>query len=222
MSELQVQARALGDPTRFSLFRHVVDAGAPVDIASLTAHVGLNHNSVRQHLAKLVEAGLVVETSAPPRGKGRPRLLYAAHPAADSRWGVVGPYEHLAMLLTEVVRTGEDPEEVGRRAGQRQRLGATAASAAPVAAFADVMAHLGFDPAVAQEDESVTVTLRRCPYASAVLTDADTVCTLHLGLARGVADAVGGLVVDDLVPRDPRRAQCELHLTSAPAGVPAT
>ena len=219
--ELQIQARALGDPTRHGVFAYVADAGAPVGVAELTAHFGLNHNAIRQHLAKLVEAELLVETSAAPAGRGRPRLLYTLDPSAESRWGVTSPYERLAVLLTEVVRSGDTPEEVGRRAGLRQRLGHRAASNEPAAAFANVMNRQGFDPVVTQRGDGVEVTLRTCPFASAVLTDPDTVCELHLGLARGVAEAVGGLEVDELIPKDPRRAQCKLRcrLTEDPDSV---
>ena len=52
---------ALGDPTRHSIFRYVAAKRRPVDVAELTAHVGLHHNAVRQHLARLVDAGLVEE-----------------------------------------------------------------------------------------------------------------------------------------------------------------
>jgi len=209
--ELQIQARALGDPTRHGVFTYVAESGTPVDVAELTAHFGFNHNAIRQHLAKLVDAGLLVETSAAPTGRGRPRLLYALDPSAESRWGVTGPYERLAMLLTEIVRSGDSPEEVGRRAGLRLRLGHRAASNEPSAAFADVMSRQGFDPVVTQRGDGIEVTLQTCPFASAVLTDPDTVCELHLGLARGVAEAVGGLEVDELIPKDPRRAQCKLR-----------
>ena len=221
MSELQIQARALGDPTRYGVFRYVADAGAPVDVAELTAHFGLNHNAIRQHLAKLVEAELVIESAATPSGRGRPRLLYALDPSAESRWGVTGPYERLAMLLTEVVRSGDAPEEVGRRAGLRQRLGHRAVSDAPSAAFAEVMGRQGFDPVVVQRGDDIEVTLRTCPFVSAVLADPDTVCELHLGLARGVAEAVGGVQVNELIPKDPRRAHCKLHcrLTADPDDV---
>ena len=76
MSDLQLQARALGDPTRHELFRYIADAGRPVDVAELTKHLGLHHNAIRQHLAKLVEAALVTESTAPTVGRGRPRLCY--------------------------------------------------------------------------------------------------------------------------------------------------
>jgi len=65
VTALQRQARALGDPTRHQIFRYVADAGEPTGVAELTAHFGLNHNAIRQHVAKLVTAGLVREERAP-------------------------------------------------------------------------------------------------------------------------------------------------------------
>jgi predicted ArsR family transcriptional regulator len=203
------------------MFQYLADSGEPVDVAELTEHFGLNHNAIRQHLAKLVDADLVVESAAVSGGRGRPRLLYALAPSAESRWGVTGPYERLAMLLTEVVRSGDSPEEVGRRAGLRLRLGHRHVSNAPTAAFADAMSRQGFDPVVVERRDAIEFTLQTCPFASAVLTDPDTVCQLHLGLARGVAEAIGGLEVNELIPKDPRAAQCKLRcrLTEDPNGV---
>lgn len=223
VSSLQVQARALGDPTRHEIFRYLVDAGTDVDVAELTDHVGLNHNAVRQHLAKLVDAELVEEARARPSGRGRPRLLYRVAPTAESRWGVAGPYERLAVLLAEVVRTGDAPEAVGARAGRRLIMGGSGASVDAVDRFEDAMARQGFDPTVQARGDEVEVVLRSCPLASAVLADADTVCQLHLGLARGAAEAIGGIEVDQLEPKDPRRAHCRLrcHLTGSSASVDA-
>ena len=118
MNVLQLQARRLGDPTRHEVFRYLADAERPVDVAELTEHLGLHHNAIRQHLAKLVEAGLVSEATAPRVGRGRPRLVYTVDPSAESRWGVTGPYERLTLMLTEIIRSGDSPVDVGRRAGR--------------------------------------------------------------------------------------------------------
>jgi predicted ArsR family transcriptional regulator len=212
---LQQQARALGDPTRHRIFRHVLDAGAPVDVEELTAAFGLNHNAIRQHLAKLVDAGLVVEAKAASRGPGRPRLVYTVDPAADSRWGAIGPYERLSMLLTEIIRTGETAVEVGRRAGGEIAVAASP-SDATVADIADAMAREGFEPVVSRRGNRVDMVLQRCPFESAVLTDADVICDLHLGLAEGLVEGAGDLVLDELVAKDPRRAGCRLRFHVEP------
>jgi predicted ArsR family transcriptional regulator len=210
VTTLQQQARALGDPTRHQVFRYIADADRLVDVSEMTEHFGLNHNAIRQHLAKLVEAGLVVEETARTGGRGRPKLLYGLDPKAESRWGVTGPYERLASWLAEIVRTGDSPVEVGRRAGRRHQLGGTDV-ADPVAHLVDQMARHGFDPTVRERGEAFDVTLHTCPFESTALADPDTVCKLHLGMAYGIAESIDGLVVDGLVPKDPRRANCRLR-----------
>ncbi len=213
---MQLQARALGSPTRHALFQYLVDADRPVGVAELTEHLGFNHNAIRQHLAKLVDAGLVIESQAPPAGRGRPRLEYTVAPATDSRWGAIGSYEWLAMLLTEVVRSGDSPREVGRRVGAE--LGSDAAVGGdPVAVLVDRMDRQGFDPRVRVRGRSVEITAQTCPFPSAVLADPDTICGMHLGMVEGIAGSVGGLEVDELVTKDPHRAHCRLrcHTTDA-------
>ena len=220
MSDLQRQARALGDPTRHSVFRYVVDAGRPAYVAELVEHFGFNHNSIRQHLAKLVDAGLVREQTSAAQGRGRPRLAYVVAPATHERWGAVGPYEQLSMWLAEIVRTGDSPVEVGRRVGAQVvdagsgSEGADPAAdpaADPIGEFVDRMAGLGFEPSVRRRGEGYDVTLHTCPFSSTAVADPATVCDLHLGLAQGVASRISGLVIDELEAKDPRRAHCHLR-----------
>lgn len=209
---LQQQARALGDPTRHAVFRYVADAEEPVAVAELTAHLGVNHNAVRQHLTKLVEAALLIERKARSGGPGRPRLVYEVEPAAESRWGVTGPYERLTHLLAEVIRTGDAPVEVGRRAGRQYRRSAPCGEA--VGDIAETMARLGFDPVIRRRGRRVEVVLGACPFASAAITDPGIICSLHLGIAQGFAEK-SKIVVDELVAKDPRRAKCRLRLSEA-------
>ncbi len=210
MTGLQRQARALGDPTRHQVFRYIADAGRPVDVAELTDHVGLHHNAVRQHLAKLGEAGLVSETTAPRAGRGRPRLVYIVDPAAESRWGVVGPYERLSSLLSEIIRTGDSPVDVGRRAGATAPV-STSDPIEPVLGLVNAMERHGFEPTATRRGNKVDIVLTTCPFETTALADPDTVCGLHLGLALGAADSLGGIVIDELVPHDPRRGMCRLR-----------
>jgi predicted ArsR family transcriptional regulator len=207
---LQEQARALGDATRHAIFRYVADAGRPVDVAELTEFLGLNHNAIRQHLAKLVSAGLVTEAHAAARGRGRPRLVYEIDPSTESRWGVAGPYERLSVLLTEMLRTGDAAVEVGERSVGGGRYGRVED---PIRTVADAMAREGFDPAVREHGDRTELVLRNCPFETAALADPATVCEIHLGIARGVAQLTGDrVVIDELVPHDPRRANCQLRL----------
>lgn len=214
MSTQQIQARALGDPTRHAIFRYLADESRSVDVAELTGHIGLHHNAIRQHLARLVAADLVVESTAAPAGRGRPRLVYEIAPSVDSRWGVTGPYEQLSVLLSEIIRTGDTPVDVGRRAGaivEHVAVAAGADSGDPADVLAAQMGRYGFDPVSEVSGDEFDLVLRACPFETTALADPDIVCGLHLGLAHGLADSIGGIVVDDLVRRDPRHAGCRLR-----------
>ncbi len=52
--------------------------------------MSLNHNTVRQHLAALKDAGLVVSEPEDRVVPGRPCLLYRLHPEVLDRWGSSG------------------------------------------------------------------------------------------------------------------------------------
>lgn len=211
MTTMQQQARALGDPTRHRIFSYLLDTGVPVGVAELTDHLGFNHNAIRQHLAKLVAAGLLVEATAPPQGPGRPRLLYEIDPTAESRWGIMGPYERLSAMLVEIIRTGEAPIEVGREEGRRQPGGGNGSDATDH--VIEFMARQGFEPRVQRNAEGVEVVLDHCPFASAAAADPTTICALHRGMAEGLVEG-SDLKVVDQINEDPYVAGCRLILAS--------
>jgi predicted ArsR family transcriptional regulator len=212
---LQVEARALGDPTRHAVFRYLVDAGRPVGVAELTGHFGFNHNAIRQHLAKLVAAGLVLESQAAARGPGRPPLVYEAAPASSGRWAGAGPFERLSRLLLEIIRTGDTPVEVGRRAADQFRVASPSGTA--LGDLPGAMARQGFEPEVRVGRTVSDVVLHECPFASVARADREVVCGLHLGIAEGLADGTDG-VIEELVAYDPRQAQCRLRIRPRVAG----
>jgi len=209
---LGAQARALGDPTRHAIFRRLAEADGPRTVPELTDHVGRHHTAVRQHLAKLVGAGLVTEESEPRSTRGRPRLRYAVAPEAAGLWNVPSPYERLAVLLAEALRTGEAPADVARRAGHPS---SPPVAPDPTEALAAEVARQGFEPSLRSRRGGVEIVLGRCPYQAAALANPEAVCGLHLGLARAAADRIGGVEVAALVPRDPRRAGCRIVLRAA-------
>jgi predicted ArsR family transcriptional regulator len=210
-STLQEQARALGDPTRHAIYHHIVQAGRPVGIAELNERFPFNHNAIRQHLAKLVAAGLVVEAKVQGPGRGRPRLVYEPNPAAEGQWGTGGPYERLSRLLVEIIRTGLDAEEVGRRGAEQFRV--PAPSGDIVADISAAMARQGFQPEIRRTRNGAEIVLQRCPFASVALADRQTICSLHLGIAEGLTDE--SVTVTELVAYDPRKADCRIRLRVA-------
>ena len=211
-SRLQTQARALGDPTRHAIYRAVADAPGPMDVATLTARFGLNHNAIRQHLAKLLSAGLVIEEVGARTGPGRPRLEYRPALGADRDWGVPSPYERLALMLVEMLHGGRSAREVGVDIG-REMATELPETVDPVDRLEISAARQGFEPRRVERRSSVDLILERCPFETAAGTAPDIVCELHLGLAEGISDATeGAIAVTELVARDPRRAGCRLKL----------
>lgn len=216
---LQEQAKALGDPTRHRMFRYIADTPELVDVSELTAHFGLNHNAIRQHLAKLLDAGLIVEITAPPTGPGRPRLLYRLNPAGDTRWGAGGPYQPLSLLLLEMLNTDDSAVEVGRRAGQRLQV---RIAGDPIERLGDAIARGGFEPKMERRGDQLEFVLQTCPFVDTAVEDPDTVCGLHLGLAMGLADQLDDIVIDGIEPHDPRMAGCRLRFHTVAHGVEAS
>ena len=112
--EMQVQAKALSDPSRFRIFRHIAESTEPVHVADLTELLGFNHNAIRQHLKVLVDAALVAETTERRTERGRPRKLYAARSdALRSFESVSGSHERLAAMLLDLHLSGSEPYGAG-------------------------------------------------------------------------------------------------------------
>jgi predicted ArsR family transcriptional regulator len=216
-ADLQVQAKALGNPTRHRLFRYIADAQAPVTVAELTGYAGLNHNAIRQHLTVLNEAGLVTEEAERRDRPGRPRLLYRLDPEAVGEWGTPGAYAWLASLLTAALRNRQDPRQAGRQEGHR-RAAEMPGPGDPASLLEQEMARRGFRPARSDRGPVTEFTLGRCPFAEVAATDPGTICQLHLGLAEGLSEGLGGLVTQRLAAKPARRAGCRLTVRKTAAG----
>lgn len=208
-NELQRQARALGDPTRYRLFRYIAESSAPVGVRELTDLVALNHNAVRQHLAVLKDTALVAEELEERGLVGRPRLLYRLDPEVAGRWDTPGPYAWLAGLLSQAITTKQEPRQVGRQHGHQLAV-EVAGTKDPIDLLEGEMVKRGFRPAKVVRGNRVEFVLGRCPFAEVAISDPSTVCGLHLGLAEGLAEGLGDLEVERLVAKAPRRAGCRL------------
>ena len=209
---VQRQARALGDPTRHAIFRAVADATSATDVATLTARFGLNHNAIRQHLAKLCATGLVIEEVGPSTGRGRPRLRYRPALGVDRDWGIPSSYEELSLMLVGLIKADRSPREVGRRAGRSMAQDLPEATD-PVDRLEINATRQGFEPRRVISRWTVDLVLGRCPFEAVAAAAPEVVCELHRGYAEGIAETSDGAIeVVDLVARDPRRAGCRLKL----------
>jgi predicted ArsR family transcriptional regulator len=209
---VQRQARALGDPTRYDIFRFVAAAEGPVRVATLATYLGFNHNAVRQHLAKLTHAGLLTEERASPTTTGRPPLEYRMAPTAMGSWGAPGPYEHLALMLLGMAEGDRTPLEAGTDAG-RALAGRSTGGADPLDTLEAEMARRGFEPRRETRGPVTELVLERCPFLAAATAHPEVVCQIHRGLAAGILDGMHAEVqLGDLIVHPPAEGGCRLQL----------
>lgn len=226
---VQRQARALGDPTRHEIYRLIeastegqeeydgrtLRAGG-LTVRELADALSLHGSAVRQHLAKLVDAQLVVAETLPADGPGRPRSIYRRTPAVVGAWGVLNPYERLSALLLDIVITGLSPRETGRRAGRELRASPEVADVAPdpLALLSHVMEVQGFAPRIESDGRTVDVVLGHCPIAAMALIEPDVVCQAHRGIAEGLVGVGAVPATAELLDIDPVAAGCRLRFDS--------
>lgn len=186
--------RVLGDPARLTIMEAVIER--PLLMSELTALTGLHRNTVRAHLARLVEAGLLTTERRAPIGPGRPATRYRlrdslAAPGTEHRLLirsllslVAGAYRHGAPGLAEQEGYG-----LGRQIGETlDRRSVERALAQVVGMLRD----LAFAPELTMGRGVSRIALHHCPFA--VSPDdprGGIICAFHLGLIRGVVDVAG-------------------------------
>lgn len=200
-----LRAKAMSTPSRVAIVARLHEAGVPLTAGQLADLLGIHHTAVRQHLAQLVEAGLVRPQPLPVQGRGRPRTGYTAVVAAT-------PYRELAGVLVAAVSGGLSARGAGHEAG----LGVEPSAAGALATLRDEAERLGFEPHVVECGESHEIVLGACPFVELATAQPDTVCQLHVGLAEGIAERAGGLVVDGIRLADPSRGGCRIMVHSTP------
>src|SRR5881397_2383589 len=110
--------KALADDTRYRLYRYVGLAGRPVSIREMSRRLSLHPNTLRPHLRRLEEAGLVAREVRRGATVGRPQTLYTAveAPTTEGR-----DYRLLAEILAPLVagrRGVEKARELGAEWGR--------------------------------------------------------------------------------------------------------
>jgi predicted ArsR family transcriptional regulator len=208
--DLLAVLKALGDETRFSMYRELASATAALTATQLSERLGLHANTVRLHLERLREAGLV-DVEAMHRGTvGRPQHAYSLSAGAPGLGFDPPSYTLLAGLLATLAeRIGGDADDAtatgkvwGIEAGRRAR------SRSCVKALTAEMHRLGFDPENTQQGDVTDIGFTHCPFRELAEAYPELVCNLHRGICEGVVEAVGGGRVEEfatLYDRDPCR-----------------
>jgi predicted ArsR family transcriptional regulator len=189
--------KALADDTRYRLYRYIGLAGRPVSVREMSRRLSLHPNTLRPHLRRLEEAGLVSREVRKTAAVGRPQTMYTVR---EAERGEGRDYRLLAEMLCGVVR---GPKAIGQAQGlARQWGGYLVAQGGPkpgarlparrnLAILQEAMARAGFEPRFRREaGDGIEVTLRDCPFRDLADDYRDLVCTLHRGLVEGM---LGGL-----------------------------
>jgi predicted ArsR family transcriptional regulator len=195
--------KALGDETRYAMYRELATSTAAMSAQELADRLGLHANTVRLHLERLREVGLV-DVQPVHRGTvGRPQHLYFL--AAGAPGLGFDPPAHallaglLAALAERMGAASLDAADTGRvwgvEAGRRTRTRSC------LRALEAELTRLGFEPAVEPADGEleggVRIEFLHCPFRELAEAYPELVCNLHRGLCEGVVDAVGGGSVEE-------------------------
>ena len=221
MDRLQL-FKALGDNTRYAIYLELARATMPRSTADVAEALELHPNTVRPHLERMRDVGLL-EVAVDGRGSvGRPQHLYSLAPDAPSLGLEPPAFPLMAGLLANVAAAcGPDPDAVasvgrahGRHAGAAHAAHrALEGSEACVAAVRAELADLGFDPVEQTDGGVTTIAFTHCPYRQLAEAFPDLVCHLHRGVVEGMVEVLGGARVASfatLADRDP----CHVALAS--------
>ena len=203
------RADVLATPARVALFEALADLGRPASTRELAERVSRHRNTVRLHLHRMAEAGLL-EHRVERHGRGRPRDEWTVSAHARPFGRPPDGHGQLARWLARAMRTRgalEAVEEVGREIGNE--IAPEPAGRSAAAAIADALAARGFAPRAEPRGDGVRYILGNCPYREAVRENPAVVCRLHRGITRGLLDRLAPAAeLAEFVAKDPERAGC--------------
>ncbi|MGH9271063.1 MAG: helix-turn-helix transcriptional regulator [Ilumatobacteraceae bacterium] len=231
--------RALGDNTRYAIYLELARSPRPLVTAEIAEMLDLHPNTVRPHLDRMREVGLLEVTTGARGEVGRPQHRYSLAADAPSL-GLEPPLmPMLARMVLEMARrldaSPADAAAVGAAEG-RARAAAYAEAPSALEALVADLDRLGFDPLVVEDpgdaaahdfddfddlddlddldgDVTAVVAFANCPFADIARAHPELVCALHRGLVSGFVEHMGDAEVRDfctLVDRTP----CQVSLVS--------
>ncbi|TFD82564.1 helix-turn-helix transcriptional regulator [Cryobacterium fucosi] len=206
---------ALASDARRQVLELLMGSPNPFDAAAVATRVGMHITTARFHLEQLEGAGLIRRSVERAGTRGRPRILFSIGPAAreDSARHDLG--QALAGALAEDVDGGRARSI---RAGEHwadafagELAGRAGEGALPLLQILD---RLGFDPVVEVSDEAgeeddagagdsdavavaggaveaTVINLVACPFRADARASPEVICSVHLGLIRGIVRDLG-------------------------------
>jgi len=194
--------KALGDNTRYAIYLELARSARPLATAEVSEALGLHPNTVRPHLDRMRDVGLL-DVSVDARGEvGRPQHRYSLAEDAPSLGFEPPMMPFLASMLVRLAELagagGADALEVGRDQGRAEAARYRTAPSCLEALVAE-LGRLGFDPTVEADDDGETALIgfAHCPFRALAEEHPELVCSLHRGIIEGFVDAMGDAEVMD-------------------------
>jgi predicted ArsR family transcriptional regulator len=182
-----------GARQRETILEALGNAPDGLDTNQLAESLDLHPNTIRWHLGRLTDAGLVQATPERRHGRGRPSIVHRLTGDGIARGR--DEYRLLATMLTDVVAADTAGEARAYEAGVR--WGRNLQQAEPGAGLARLLDQEGF----AAEQHGDELEMRRCPFYALAESSPQVICTLHHGIIDGVLDGAGsGQTVERLEP----------------------
>ena len=212
--------KTLGDNTRYAIYLELARSPRPLTTAEIAGALDLHPNTVRPHLDRMRDVGLVAVEVAGRGDVGRPQHRYS--PAGDApSLGLEPPVLPMLarMVLALADRLGADPGDafaVGRNEGIG-RAPAFADAPSSLEALVSDLDRLGFDPVVSDDpddDDAAIVAFANCPFGDLAERHPDLVCGLHAGLVAGFVEAMGDTEVREFC-NVANRTPCQVTLVGA-------
>lgn len=200
--------KTLGDNTRYAIYLELARSSVPKSTADIADSLELHPNTVRPHLERMREIGLL-DVEVDGRGNvGRPQHLYSVAADAPSLGLEPPTWPVLARMLADVAAfMAPDPDDVAAMGWDQGRAAAERhAGERCVTGLTNALGELGFDPATVEEGRRATIAFTHCPFRELAEAYPDLVCNLHRGLVEGFVEHSGAARVEDfatIADRDP-------------------
>jgi predicted ArsR family transcriptional regulator len=211
--------KALGDNTRYAIYLELARSASPLATAQIAESLGLHPNTVRPHLERMRDVGLLDVLIEAQGTVGRPQHRYSLASDAPALGFEPPAYPVLARMLLRLAAVAEIPAieaiEAGREHGLALAARRPARELSCEDALVEELAVLGFDPESVTDDEGTTIGFARCPFQELAEGNPELVCGLHNGLVTGFVEGYGGgEVVEfrDLAQRPP----CQVEIAAGP------
>lgn len=212
--------KTLGDNTRYAIYLELARASVPKTTAEISEMLSLHPNTVRPHLERMREVGLLLVEVGGRGELGRPQHRYSVAPDAPSLGLEPPAMPVLARMVLSMAKrlqaTPGDAEAIGYDEGRSRAVGYRATPSTLEALVAD-LDRLGFDPVVSDDprvnpasddDLAAVVSFANCPFADLAQQHPDLVCSLHRGLVIGFVADMGDTQIGefrDITSRTPCR-----------------